>query len=130
MSRRGFGIPLACLFCCANRERLLHCTKEQSSTMIVAKYEWIFLMAAAASLIPSTTRALSSSNSADATGRATRRAALGWMAGGVVTATTGWGAVVARAADKDLLPGRFNVDDYLKTGMVMNPMGVSGQAGA
>ena len=27
------------------------------------------------------------------------------------------------------LPDRINVDDYLKTGMVMNPMGVSGQAG-
>ena len=27
------------------------------------------------------------------------------------------------------LPDQFNVDDYLKTGMVMNPMGVSGQAG-
>ena len=27
------------------------------------------------------------------------------------------------------LPDRFNVDDYLKTGMVMNPMGVSGQSG-
>ena len=27
------------------------------------------------------------------------------------------------------LPGQFNVDDYLKSGMVMNPMGVSGQAG-
>jgi hypothetical protein len=27
------------------------------------------------------------------------------------------------------LPDTFNVDDYIKTGMVMNPMGVSGQAG-
>ena len=27
------------------------------------------------------------------------------------------------------IPEQFNVDDYLKTGMVMNPMGVSGQAG-
>lgn len=32
-------------------------------------------------------------------------------------------------AKADDLPDRFNVDDYLKTGMVMNPMGVSGQAG-
>jgi hypothetical protein len=34
---------------------------------------------------------------------------------------------VASAAGE--LPDQFNVDDYLKTGMVMNPMGVSGQAG-
>jgi hypothetical protein len=36
---------------------------------------------------------------------------------------------VAAHAKVDDLPDRFNVDDYLKTGMVMNPMGVSGQAG-
>lgn len=36
---------------------------------------------------------------------------------------------VVHAAVDDKLPDRFNVDDYLKTGMVMNPMGVSGQAG-
>jgi hypothetical protein len=35
----------------------------------------------------------------------------------------------AADAKADDLPDRFNVDDYLKTGMVMNPMGVSGQAG-
>jgi hypothetical protein len=34
---------------------------------------------------------------------------------------------IANAAGE--LPDQFNVDDYLKTGMVMNPMGVSGQAG-
>lgn len=35
--------------------------------------------------------------------------------------------VIANAAGE--LPDQFNVDDYLKSGMVMNPMGVSGQAG-
>jgi hypothetical protein len=36
---------------------------------------------------------------------------------------------VANAVVGENLPDQFNVDDYLKTGMVMNPMGVSGQAG-
>ena len=35
--------------------------------------------------------------------------------------------VIVHAAGE--LPDQFNVDDYLKSGMVMNPMGVSGQAG-
>ena len=35
--------------------------------------------------------------------------------------------VIVNAAGE--LPDQFNVDDYLKSGMVMNPMGVSGQAG-
>lgn len=59
-----------------------------------------------------------------------RRAALGWMTGGM----TGWATVVmteqaAQAAGADDIPDKFNVDDYLRTGQVMNPMGVSGQAG-
>ena len=101
---------------------------------VTAKLEWIFLMVAVGVVIPSSTQtqALCPSNHNDATvvgqQQATRRTALGWMAGGVTT-TTGW-TMVANAADKDLLPDRFNVEDYLKTGMVMNPMGVSGQAGA
>jgi hypothetical protein len=36
---------------------------------------------------------------------------------------------VANAVVGENVPDQFNVDDYLKTGMVMNPMGVSGQAG-
>jgi hypothetical protein len=62
---------------------------------------------------------------------ASRRAALGWLSGGV----TGWAVVVseqeqtAQAAGADDIPDTFNVDDYLRTGQVMNPMGVSGQAG-
>ncbi len=35
--------------------------------------------------------------------------------------------VIVNAAGE--LPDQFNVDAYLKSGMVMNPMGVSGQAG-
>jgi hypothetical protein len=62
-----------------------------------------------------------------------RRRAIGWIASTVTTTATvvsfesdGGGSTLCRAAEP---VDRFNVEDYLKTGMVMNPMGVSGQAG-
>jgi hypothetical protein len=60
-----------------------------------------------------------------------RRRAIGWIASTVTTATvvsfeSDGGSTLCRAAEP---VDRFNVEDYLKTGMVMNPMGVSGQAG-
>jgi hypothetical protein len=36
---------------------------------------------------------------------------------------------ISNAAGAEDIPDRFNVDDYLRTGIVANPMGVSGQAG-
>jgi hypothetical protein len=46
--------------------------------------------------------------------------------------TNGWLMIQQRqnfAFAAGELPDKFNVDDYLKSGMVMNPMGVAGQAG-
>lgn len=37
--------------------------------------------------------------------------------------------LVAHAEEESSIPDRFDVDNFLKTGMVQNPMGVSGQAG-
>lgn len=54
-----------------------------------------------------------------------RRNALGWIAG---SASSLIGAEYAFAADEEI-PNRFDVDDFLRTGLVANPMGVSGQAG-
>ena len=97
----------------------------------MSKIQWIVAVVASLALLASksttTTHALSS-NAAGTT--ATRRAALGWMAG----TATGWmvhgsNNVNALVGTEDKLPDRFNVEDYLKTGQVMNPMGVSGQAG-
>jgi len=58
-----------------------------------------------------------------------RRAALGWVVGGA-----GWAVIQQKAALADAppdggMPDRFDVDSYLKSGYVQNPMGVSGQAG-
>jgi hypothetical protein len=55
-----------------------------------------------------------------------RRDALGWLVGGT-TAVGGWLAQPqpSLAADED----SFNVDAYLRSGVVSSPMGVSGQAG-
>jgi len=50
-----------------------------------------------------------------------RRQALGWIAGGVSA------AFVAQPAGAD--EGGVNVGNFLQTGMVSQPMGVSGQAG-
>lgn len=85
-----------------------------------------------------------SSSSASATIIASRRHALGWMVAGVATAVTGGSGgggdgggggilllqqAAALAASDPAGPGGFNVDDYLRTGLVAQPMGVSGQAG-
>jgi hypothetical protein len=100
--------------------------------MVMSKIQWIVAVVASLALLASksttTTHALSSNAAAGTT--ATRRAALGWMAG----TATGWmvhgsNNVNALVGTEDKLPDRFNVEDYLKTGQVMNPMGVSGQAG-
>jgi hypothetical protein len=78
----------------------------------------------------SSAQARSFSKSATATAATTsRRRAIGWIAS-TMTATVvslEGGSSLCRAAEP---VDRFNVEDFLKTGMVMNPMGVSGQAGA
>ena len=57
-----------------------------------------------------------------------RRNALGWIVGSASSLITGTTAAFAEdPADK--IPERLNVDDYLRTGFVSQPMGVSGQAG-
>ena len=53
-----------------------------------------------------------------------RRAALGWMTAG----GGGW-LIQNQPSMADGLPERFDVDDFLRTGVVAQPMGVSGQAG-
>lgn len=54
-----------------------------------------------------------------------RRQAMGAMLG-----TTGAAVVsISANAEDNEIPDRLNVDDYLRTGFVSNPMGVSGQAG-
>lgn len=60
-----------------------------------------------------------------------RRHALGWMAGTTISSSASIVlAPVANAlADDDKMPDRFDVDNFIKTGMVAQPMGVSGQAG-
>jgi len=61
-----------------------------------------------------------------------RREALGWIAGSTVSSAARilLAPLVANAlADDDKMPDRFDVDNFIKTGMVAQPMGVSGQAG-
>ena len=53
----------------------------------------------------------------------TRRQTLGWLTGTAVATVTSTANAVAD------LPDSFDVDNFLKTGMVQTPMGVSGQAG-
>lgn len=55
---------------------------------------------------------------------ASRRRALGWMTSAATSAM-----MPLRVGAEAELPDRFNVEDFLKTGTVPNPMGVSGQAG-
>jgi len=56
-----------------------------------------------------------------------RRQALQTAASGAVTSL--FGPQIANAAGADTRAETFDVDDYLRTGMVAQPMGVSGQAG-
>ena len=56
-----------------------------------------------------------------------RRATLGWISGAVVGA--GWTLVGEKAYAVADMPDSFDIDSYLKSGFVQNPMGVSGQAG-
>ena len=74
----------------------------------------VFLLGSAAALIvePSVSRA------------ATRRQALGWIGGAAAALVVNQHPAVAAEQ-----PEVVNVDDYLRTGMVSMPMGVSGQAG-
>jgi len=58
-----------------------------------------------------------------------RRAALGSMVGGAGWALVQQEAALADAPPDGGMPDRFDVDSYLKSGYVQNPMGVSGQAG-
>jgi hypothetical protein len=57
-----------------------------------------------------------------------RRDALGWLAGGT-TAVGGWLAQQQPSLAAGETPDSFNVDAYLRSGVVSSPMGVSGQAG-
>lgn len=59
-----------------------------------------------------------------------RRTALGWLAGASSTFLV-VPALAVRAVDDadDKLPETFDVQNYLRTGLVAQPMGVSGQAG-
>ena len=57
-----------------------------------------------------------------------RRAALGWISGAVVGAA-GWTLEGEKAYAVADMPDSFDIDSYLKSGFVQNPMGVSGQAG-
>ena len=64
----------------------------------------------------------------DHQGSCSRRVTLGWIAAGAVG---GWtlpqgGETANAVAD---LPDSFDIDSYLRSGFVQNPMGVSGQAG-
>jgi hypothetical protein len=58
----------------------------------------------------------------------TRREALGWIVGGACTSA---GCIVGRpwAANAADTPEGVDVDSFMRTGMVSQPMGVSGQAG-
>lgn len=81
-------------------------------------------------LVPSPPTAANSNTPSDAGVTIHRRAALGWLAGGA-GAVAGWTLLprqeAAQAAGET--PDSFDVDSYLKSGFVQNPMGVSGQAG-
>jgi hypothetical protein len=95
---------------------------------------WRFTVAALSMKTTSTAAPFSAESaptrsfSATTAATTSRRRAIGWIAS-TVTATVSLdgGSSLCRAAEP---VDRFNVEDYLKTGMVMNPMGVSGQAGA
>lgn len=56
-----------------------------------------------------------------------RRQALGWMSGATTASFFRGNDRFANALEE--LPASFDVDSYLKSGFVLNPMGVSGQAG-
>ena len=55
---------------------------------------------------------------------ASRREALGWIGGAAACSFLNQPASAAGEGE-----ATFNVDDYLRTGLVAQPMGVSGQAG-
>lgn len=48
---------------------------------------------------------------------------------GIVGTAVGLPPILASAEEEVPNPDRFDVDSFLKTGLVQNPMGVSGQAG-
>jgi hypothetical protein len=60
--------------------------------------------------------------------QSSRRTALKWLASSATAAVFTVNPLDAVAA-ADERPDQFDVDNFIKSGMVMNPMGVSGQAG-